>query len=328
MKTCRKKSGICFIIFTFILLSYNFSFAQYEDIQAVQFKNGSVVYGRVIKMSVDEIRIETKDGKIISDKFDNVLSLIKNGEKPVDLSKPRHLWKTGTEISYIEYEEPGLMKNKGMMYGIVGSYAYHGPFMFKAEGKFACGQVDYEGGTWDGTPLTIKNIPDYMLEVRALLGSDYVIKAHTITPYSGVGYRWLNDNSQEKSASGYKRTSNYLYIPIGLEYVVNLGNGWFLGASGEYDLFVRGKQISSLGDVDPGFNNIENEQKKGYGVRGSVSVEKRGGKVGFAVEPYIRYWNISDADEEIMTYYGIPTGYVFEPKNISTEIGCKLAVTF
>jgi len=319
MKTCHKKAEACLIILTFILLSYNFSFAQYENIQGVQFKDGSIIYGRIIKINVDNIQIETKDGKIISNKFGNVASFIKKGEKLESILKARHTWEIGPEISYIQYEEPGMMKDKGMMYGIAASYAYHNRFMFKAEGKFAYGQVDYDGATWDGTPVTLKSIPDYMLEIRGLLGYDYFVKAYTITPYLGIGYRWLNDNSQQQSPAGYKRITNYLYIPIGLELVADLSKGWFLGATGEYDLFLRGKQISYLGDVDPSYNNVENDQKKGYGVRGSISIAKKSEKIGFAIEPYIRYWNISDSD---INMYGL------EPKNISTEIGCKLAVTF
>ncbi|KAF0119468.1 MAG: hypothetical protein FD151_1999, partial [bacterium] len=36
-----------------------------------------------------------------------------------------HTWELGTEISHITYKEPDVMREKGMMYGIDGSYAYH-----------------------------------------------------------------------------------------------------------------------------------------------------------------------------------------------------------
>jgi len=246
----------------------------------------------------------------------------------IDQQRQRHFFTVGTEISYIQYEEPSVMKETGVMAGIVGSYAYHNHIMIKAEGKLAYGQIDYDGATQGGTPLKVNGIPNYMLEVRGLLGYDFAAKAVTITPYLGIGYRWLQDNMQEKSLSGYKRESNYIYLPIGLEVVANLGNGWSLGASGEYDVFLWGKQISYLSTYDRRYNDIENKQTTGYGVRGAVSIAKKGEKVGFIIEPYVKYWNIDNSDIQPITYSGAVIGYGREPKNNSTEIGCKLAVTF
>jgi len=203
------------------------------------------------------------------------------------------------------------------MYGIVGSYAYHNYIMLKAEGKLAYGQLDYDGRTMGGDPLTIKGIPNYMAEGRGLLGFDIAAKAITFTPYLGIGYRWLQDNTQEKYFGGYKRESNRVYLPIGIEVVVNLGNGWSIGAAGEYDVFLWGKQKSYLSQV--GYVDVENKQTKGYGARGAISIAKKSNRVGFIIEPYVKYWNIDDSEINLGVY---------EPKNNSTEIGCKLAITF
>jgi len=72
MRYATKKVWICAIIVTFILFFYSFSFAQMENIKGVQFKDGSIIYGKVIKISVTDIQIETNDGKIIPCKFDDV----------------------------------------------------------------------------------------------------------------------------------------------------------------------------------------------------------------------------------------------------------------
>jgi Outer membrane protease len=77
MRLYHKKAWTCAIIVTFILFFYTFSFAQTEGIKGVQFNDGSIIYGRVIKMNVNDIQIETKDGKIISRKFDEVNNFIK-----------------------------------------------------------------------------------------------------------------------------------------------------------------------------------------------------------------------------------------------------------
>ncbi len=110
----------------------------------------------------------------------------------------KHNWQLGTEISHIIYKEPGVMEEKGMMYGVVGSYTYHDKVMLKLEVKGSWGELDYS------SPVSgvIENIPDYMVEVRGLGGYDFSVSEATIlTPYIGIGYRYLNDDSSGKISS-------------------------------------------------------------------------------------------------------------------------------
>jgi hypothetical protein len=240
----------------------------------------------------------------------------------------KHTFELGPEISYIIYKEPGLMEEKGMMYGLFGSYTYHNKLMLKVEGKGSWGQVDYDGELQDGTPYTIDNITDYMLEFRGLVGYDFPVAEATIfTPYIGIGYRYLNDDSSSDPA-GYERESNYLYSPIGISFIVGLANDWSIGVTGEYDYFWGGKQKSHLSDFDPGLNDVKNRQKKGYGLRGSIALQKKIRTVAIKVEPFIRYWNIKKSETETITYYGTPIGTGWEPKNNSTEVGVMLGVKF
>jgi hypothetical protein len=246
-----------------------------------------------------------------------------------EVALPRHSLEVGTEISYIKYEEPDIMEETGMMYGIVGSYAYHNNFMLKAEGKWSYGQVDYDGQLSDGTSYTIDNIDDYTLEFRGLGGYDFpVSETITITPYIGFGYRYLNDDPSF-DVYGYGRESNYYYSPIGVEITTPLKNDWSIGATVEYDYFWKGIQKSHLEDFLAGLDTLENDQNKGYGIRGSIKFQNKGEKIGLVIEPYVRYWNIAKSKEATITYSGTPIGAVgWEPKNNSTEIGCKLAVKF
>jgi len=242
-----------------------------------------------------------------------------------------HYWDLGTEISYIKYEEPDVMEEEGAMYGIVGSYTAYGdfmskPLMVKLEGKGSWGQVDYENSG------TLDNVDDYMLEFRCLLGySSRVLDRFAIIPYFGFGYRYLNDDltgTTSTGASGYERESSYFYSPIGIEAISELEDDWTIAIVLEYDLFWKGIQKSHLSDVDAGFDDLENDQNKGYGVRGSLRVQKTNQKIDFIVEPFIRYWNIKKSEEEDVTYAGAVFGYGYEPKNNSLEIGGRLAVMF
>lgn len=238
----------------------------------------------------------------------------------------KHAGELGTEISYIKYKEPGVMEEKGAMYGIAGSYTYRPKFMLKADGRFSYGQVDYKNSG------TLDNINDYILEFRGLGGYDFpVFTTSTLTPYMGIGYRYLNDDmtgTTSTGALGYERESNYLYSPIGVEIITPLKNDWSIGATAEYDIFWRGLQKSHLSDTGLALNDIENDQDKGYGIRGSIKLLKKVKNLDFVIEPFIKYWNIKKSKEAVITYSGTIIGYGYEPKNNSTEIGCKLAVKF
>jgi hypothetical protein len=237
-------------------------------------------------------------------------------------------WKLGAEISGIAYEEPGVMKEDGMMYGIAGSWANHRDgAMVRIEGKFSYGLVDYvNSGTLD-------DIDDYMLEFRMLWGRELpILKPAVVMAYAGLGYRYLNDDSGGRQTStgawGYERESNYLYIPVGVEALVGMDKGWSLGAALEYDVFLWGKQISHLSDVSLGYNDLENEQREGYGYRGSIELRKKWRSKEFAVEPFIRYWEIKQSDYQKVIYNGAIVGYGYEPKNSSRELGVRLSVIF
>jgi len=233
-----------------------------------------------------------------------------------------HTWELGAEVSHITYKEPGVMEEKGMMSGIVGSYTYRSKFMLKADGRFSYGQVDYKNSG------TLDNIDDYILEFRGVGGYDFpILKASILTPYVGIGYRYLNDDmsgmTTSTGAHGYERESNYFYSPIGVTIITPLRNGWSVGAMLEYDIFWKGIQKSHLGEI-PGYYDIENDQNDGYGLRCSIKFQKKAERVDFAIEPFIRYWNIKDS-ETTTDPGGTPW---IEPKNNSTEIGIMLAVMF
>lgn len=235
----------------------------------------------------------------------------------------KHRWELGPEISYIEYTEPGVMKDKGLMYGVAGSYTYHDNIMLKAEGRYSYGQVDYSSyGTG-----SMDNIDDHIFELRGLAGLDYpTLTGGFFTPYIGIGYRYLNDNSSGRVTStgawGYERESNYIYSPVGVNLSTLLENDWTFAVTAEYDIFWYGKQISHLSDVD-GYNDLENRQKRGQGYRSSVRFEKR----SFAIEPFIRSWRIEESEHEYFRCNGmICEGW--EPKNYSEEYGINLLLRF
>jgi len=234
----------------------------------------------------------------------------------------------GVQLSHITYKEPGIMKQTGFMYGMLLSYTLRKELMVKFDGLLTFGQMKYEGSTWGGTPLTVTGINDNMFELRAVFGpADPLSDTVAVIPYIGLGYRYLYDGANN-SPGGYRRESNYLYLPIGIESPSSSRTGWTVGFTLEYDLFLRGRQVSYLSDSDAGFNDIENSQSSGYGVRGSLRFV-RSGRNTVVLEPFVKYWNIAESDAVPLTYYGAPTIYdIYEPENNSTEIGVRCMLRF
>ena len=297
MRLYHKKAWTCAIIVTFTLFFYTFSFAQTENI---------------------DVQADKKLPAVSSASSDT----------SVPRSEARHTWEIRPEISYIQYKEPDVMSEKGLMYGIGAAYSYHNGVMIKVAGRFSYGQVDYQNSG------TLNNIDDIIFEIRALGGYDFKISSSfTMTPFIGFGYRYLRDDMAGRitstGATGYLRESNYYYSPIGIEAANVFGKGWSAGVILEYDYFWKGMQKSYGSDVDAGYNDIENNQNSGYGVRGSISIKKQTDRVFFAIEPFIRYWNIDKSDVQNVTYFGSYTGVIaWEPKNESTEIGVKFVIGF
>ena len=237
----------------------------------------------------------------------------------------------GPELYLFEYEEPGYMKEEGEFIGVVLGFTSRGwagslpdtrgGFMFRAEGRFAYGQVDYDGELSDGTPYTMDGIDDLAFEGRLLLGGD-ILGGNTVnTIYSGLGYRYLSDDSSEDTY-GYLRQSNYFYLPVGYQFDSTYKAGWSIGFRLEYDVFLWGVQRSHLSDV--GYNDVDNEQDSGYGYRASIKIQNKSRNGSFIIEPFFRYWDIDDSDLEYAGY-GV---YGREPANNTTELGVQIIFMF
>ncbi|MBP8696860.1 MAG: autotransporter outer membrane beta-barrel domain-containing protein [Syntrophobacterales bacterium] len=304
------------------------SSAQAQDIvKIVRFQDGTTVTGRILEMNIHTIRIQAADGSVVTRKFDDIIT-IRNREDPAKPQPilPVHSVEIGFEAFHKEYKEPDVMNEKGMMLGVGLAYVYHDRVMFKASLLLAYGEVDYENsGTLDG-------IPDRHAELRGLVGYDIAVDpTFVVTPYIGLGYRFLRNDSAgmitSTGARGYNRESNYFYTPVGIALIKILPEGWTLSAEAEFDYLWYGKQYSDLSDANPLFPDISNDQDQGYGIRGAVRIEKKLTASSVFLEPFVRYWHVGQSDDTIFSAGGtLYRGY--EPKNETTEIGARLGLKF
>ena len=234
----------------------------------------------------------------------------------------------GLSLSSYQYQEPGIMSLKGAKMGmdlhIVKVSEDDDVLIFRGDLRFAAGTVDYNSvnsGSASGEP-------DWYIEARALAGKDWAINDAVISPYAGLGYRYLFNDGRGITSTGYggyRRQSNYIYLPVGLFHRIALKDQARLESMLEYDQLLAGTQISSLSDVGGGYSDVTNKQSSGYGLRMSIMYQRN----KWAVGPYVYYWNIGQSDIVPEIQNGVPTGYgLVEPENNTVEFGLKASQQF
>jgi len=280
---------------------------------------------------------------IIQQQMDQLENQIDQTFNPAP-KKPTHFdYEIAPEFSFIKYNEPNFIKEFGYMDGISGSITYHphdgdSSFheMYRLEGMFNYGKVNYRGSTidlntGDITPTNVNGIQDYMVEMRGLIGADFhLFKSELLTPYIGFGYRSLYDTASSIKPGGYNRWIQYFYLPIGTDITTRLNDQWSLTTNLEYDLFILGR-VTSYASTD-GLGTIVNTQRKGYGLRGSLKLRKILNHYNIFFEPFVRYWNIRKSEGKTLGPFLIGSSEEFltfvEPLNSSLELGGKLGIEF
>ena len=226
------------------------------------------------------------------------------------------------------------------MYGFYGLYEFRPDKnsniiddvinVYKLDGRFSYGLVDYSSDPSGKS----NNIDDYSFDLKAAGGYDFLVTPQTrVTPYAGLGFRYLYDGGSGTKTDlgffGYDRVSHYLYAPLGFDFLHQLNNNWQIGANLEAEVLLWGRQDSYLSDVSKTFYpDIRNRQRRGFGLRGSLQLIKKGESVNFLFEPFIRYWHIKASDIAVAVSNGSYIVSGLEPDNNTNEIGLKLGVQY
>ena len=231
----------------------------------------------------------------------------------------------GVSLSYYRYEEPDLMSLVGGKIGldINSTKTLQHNYFIRGDMRYAFGTVDYNS---NGTGSTSGEL-DLYTEARGLLGKDWGFKNTGLALYTGFGYRFLFNDGRgitSTGAAGYRRESNYFYIPIGVIHRLAIKDQARLASTLEYDHLLKGKQISRLSDGGQGYSDLTNNQNSGYGLKLSIIYEKDKWVIG----PYAHYWYINDSDITLVYQNGILVGTGLEPRNNTIEFGLKVGQQF
>jgi hypothetical protein len=238
----------------------------------------------------------------------------------------------GISVSSYSYEEPSLgMSNKGDKFGVnhLGAKTLNGEWFIKDDVRFAYGSVDYVGSGYQ--PST----PDWYLDARGLIGLDIQGGNAMYSPFIGIGYRYLFNDLRGYSSSGaigYRRESNYLYVPIGLTHRFKLDESAVLATTLEFDHLLSGRQVTHLSDLigHSGYSSapdVTNGQDSGFGLRADMMYEMD----DWAFGPFLNIWRIKESDAILkpITKNGSTAWYFFsEPENRTSEFGLRLKFMF
>ena len=185
-------------------------------------------------------------------------------------------------------------------------------FLYTAELTY--GQVEYTGS---GTMTK----DYYKARFESFLAHDI----EGLSPFIGIGYRQLYDNSggtvTSTGALGYDRRSQYLYVPVGV--MANISDELLF--KGQYNHFLSGKQTSYLSNAVSVCNDIDNTQDEGYGFDAAF-IYKMSEK--FTLFSYYRFWDIEDSRSANIVCAGSVAASGLEPKNTTTEIGVGVSLRF
>ena len=229
-----------------------------------------------------------------------------------------HTVSVGVEGFYYKYHEPGLMEDNGALFGLNGEYSYsfQNNIFVGTEARIDLGSANYKS---NGTGRA-KSVTHFIFEPRFLAGYDIHFEKITVSPYTGLGFRYKSDYSGGHISTtghiGYDRHSHYLYLPIGIKMRGDYTETWDWQSHAEVDILLTGRQHS---DSIYYSKELRHDQDKGWGLKAEYLLGHKftNGKLSFG--PFFNYWDIDDSEVVAGT---------LEPDNYTVELGLKAKWTF
>ncbi|MEA1929000.1 MAG: hypothetical protein U9N73_12410 [Candidatus Auribacterota bacterium] len=227
----------------------------------------------------------------------------------------------GLEVGDFHYRESHLMREDGVQGGIYGSIAILAvnPWYFQFYMSMVGGDVEYDGGYGSGwSYTTLKgDTSNYIYNFRGIVGYNIEGGSLCLMPYSGFGYRYLENDLRDITipgvVNGYLREQTYFYLPLGVDISIGTSadQGWTVGFKSEFDWMFYGYNESG---------GIKLDNQDGWGIRFTPYIRYDiNDKIGMKLEIFGEYWKINDSD--------VNEGFM-EPENASNYYGGKFGILF
>ena len=234
----------------------------------------------------------------------------------------------GGGIGYYEYNEPDIsLKLKAPVVTILGEKTWkisNGDFI-RLAADYQYGKLDYSSSV-SGTK---NNNTNWIIGGRVVYGIDRQLQNGVLSPYAGLGYRYLYNDMRGTSSTGavgYQREESIYYLPIGLRYKT-LWDSTAVSWNAEAGVVLDATQTTHFGDLGTpagiAAGNVNFKQNAGYEIRLAAMATNGVWEYG----PYLEYWNINKSETKTQTILGVPVS-AWEPKNDTTDIGIRVSRHF
>jgi len=222
MRTTAKAFHYLVVIILVLLIS-TVSLAQIKSLKGVQLNDGTLVYGKVMKMSANEVVIEDNDGKVVKVKFDDIKSFIgygKDGEDKLILKKTGDIGDVG------DRKIPRKFHDVGMYIGFLGGVVF--PQDLKINNDVAGGpsvnDISLNKGYLVGAKFGVYPFPDRVLAIEWEYNHLANTDADTQYAYTSGG---VNVNLEGKLTADSIFINFKLRYPEGkLHPYIGFGPGW------------------------------------------------------------------------------------------------------
>jgi hypothetical protein len=228
--------------------------------------------------------------------------------------------------------------------GVGGNVTYNGycsPFLISPNSASPNG---YELDIGNPSACSESGDRDWYVETRGLAGKDFIGRTVAVSPYSGLGLRYLSNGTT--GTPGY-RTDRYLYLPVGVTARTKVASTRALSVTLEYDRLLHGWQNTHDSDLGSGtvpatstapaftingFSDISFSQSGGWAIRASANCEITR---HWSLEPYFVRWSVNSSPVNYETVSFTVNGIAakeqlgaYEPFNTTQEFGLKLGLKF
>lgn len=254
---------------------------------------------------------------------------------------------------YFQYREPGAdVDYSGAVTGIEGSYKKQlsKNYAIRVQSQYMQARTTYDGHVNNhqiagGSTIT-NNVEKYDIsydsdmwysDSNIAMGKRILKNNFQITPYIGIGYRYLKNPGKPEIAGDYEREVTYLYLPLGVELKkdISKSKGW--GITGEIDILVHGWVKAHTSEISEKCNDLEFNQSKGGALKISGFYHQHLFGQAVSVSPFAELWVIGDSDTDALLYDGTrmmvqsadgELNDYREPYNVTMSLGLRISVLF
>lgn len=253
---------------------------------------------------------------------------------------------------YFYYKEPQAhIDYSGMVSGIQGGYnKAFSKYTVKVRSEYMSGQLTYDGSlnvheivgdsiiTTSSQKLPISYDADlWYTDSTISFGRQFKKGRRIITPYIGIGYRYLNSPDNVVITSDYEREVAYLYLPLICEVKKHMSHNQSWGISGEVDFLLHGSVRAHISDASEEYNDLSFTQSLGGGFKLASYYKREISGVEFSINPFFDLWLIADSDTDVLMYNGNKLlgqsadgeySHYREPGNITLTAGLQVDIIF